>query len=101
MASAEGKTVVASMIVEDIKFHTINPVAMNGKKSFIGVLNKLPNIRPIQATITAVEIVIQNGPSDDLLYLCVISTLAKYRGRFKFRTAKSTSEMPILFKFIF
>lgn len=67
MASEFTNTVVASLIVEDMKPQIISPDVIKGRNSCIGDLNNLPKIKPIQATITAVDIVIQKGPSVDLL----------------------------------
>lgn len=61
------KTAVASMIVDEISPQTISPTVRNGKNSDMGDLKRPPNIKPIQAIITPVEIVIQNGPNEDLL----------------------------------
>ncbi len=67
MASAETKAKEDSEIVEEIKPQMIRPAERNGKKSFIGVENRLPKINPKHAIITPVEIVIQKGPSVDRL----------------------------------
>lgn len=60
-------TVVASIIVVETKPHKINPAVRNGRNSTIGALKRPPNISPIQLIMTAVDIVIQNGPKLDLL----------------------------------
>lgn len=75
--SAEGKTVVASVNVEEIKPHKIRPMVKKGRNSCIGDLNKLPKMMPMHAIVTPIEIVIQNGPRDERLYLCRISEKAR------------------------
>lgn len=71
--SAFGKTVVASERTELIKPQRINPADRKGKNSRIGALKIFPKIMPIHAIVTPIEIVIQNGPKLDLLYLCLMS----------------------------
>ena len=71
------KTVVASVKVDEMNPHKINPADKKGKKSYKGVLKIVPKILPRQAIITPVEIVIQKGPKVDLLYLWRISDFAK------------------------
>lgn len=77
MASELGKTVVASINVEDINPQTMKPAVTKGKKFDNGDLNRPPKINPMQHIVTAVEIVIQKGPRLDRLYLCLISALAR------------------------
>lgn len=62
MGSAATKTVVASVIVVEIRPQIIKPAARKGKNSDIGDLNNDPKIIPMQAIITPVDIVIQKGP---------------------------------------
>ena len=73
MPADDGKTVVASVITELITPQIISPIERKGRNSFIGALKILPNITPIHAIVTPIEIVIQKGPKLDLLYLCLIS----------------------------
>ena len=68
-----GKTTVASLITLEMSPQRIKPQDKNGRNSSIGVLNKLPKIKPIHAMVTPIEIVIQKGPRLDHLYLCRIS----------------------------
>ena len=77
IGSAPTKVVVASMIVEAMKFQMISPEAKNGRNSYIGDLKSPPKITPIQPIMTPVEIVIQNGPRVERLYLCRMSDLAR------------------------
>lgn len=67
MGSAAANTVVASVIVVEIKPQMIKPADRKGKNSDIGDLNKDPKMIPMQAIITPVEIVIQKGPNDERL----------------------------------
>ena len=71
--SAFGNTVVASVRTELIKPQRIKPADRKGKNSRIGALKIFPKIMPIHAIVTPIEIVIQNGPKLDLLYLCLMS----------------------------
>lgn len=73
MPSALGNTVVASVRTELIKLQRIKPADKKGKNSCIGALKIFPKIMPIHAIVTPIEIVIQNGPKLDLLYLCLMS----------------------------
>lgn len=63
--SEEIKTEVASFITEEMNPHKMRPAAIKGRNSDIGDLNKRPKIKPMQAIMTAQEIVIQNGPNVD------------------------------------
>jgi hypothetical protein len=81
---------------EEIKLQIIKPVAKKGKKSFNGDLKIEPKIKPKQATITAVEIVIQNGPNVDLRYLCLISAKAKKKANFQLLSPSKTSINPFM-----
>ena len=67
IASELTKTVVASVRQLAMNPQIINPEAKKGRNSDMGDLKRLPKIKPIQATITPVEIVIQKGPRVDLL----------------------------------
>ena len=80
-----------------MKDHRINPHDKKGRNSCIGVLNKLPKIKPIQATVTPIEMEIQNGPRLDLLYLCLISEKARYTGKLMFLKPSRTSFTPLDF----
>lgn len=93
-ASAAVNTVVDSDMVEDIRPHKIRPAERKGKNSWNGVSNRFPKIIPKQAIMTPVEMVIQKGPKDDLLYLWRISDQAKYRGRPIFLIDADMSENP-------
>ena len=66
--SAETKTVVESIKQLETKPQRMSPEVRKGRKSFIGVLNRPPNIPPMQVIMTAVEIVIQKGPREERLY---------------------------------
>ena len=71
--SAFGNTVVASVRTELTKPQRIRPTDKKGRNSRIGALKIFPKIMPIHAIVTPIEIVIQNGPKLDLLYLCLMS----------------------------
>ena len=73
MPSAEGNTVVASVNTVLINPHKIRPAERNGRKSPSGLLKMVPKIVPMHAIVTPIEMVIQNGPRLDLLYLCRMS----------------------------
>jgi hypothetical protein len=79
----------------EIKVQNIKPAVRKGRKSSVGDLNKPPKIRPIQAIITPVEIVIQKGPRDDLLYFCLISAFAKRKGSDSSFKDKKMSLQPV------
>ena len=80
IACAWGKTTVDSFRQVSMNVHIINPVETKGKNCFMGALNIFPNIKPMQAMVTPIDNVIQNGPSEDLRYLCLISENANKRG---------------------
>lgn len=81
MASEAVKTPVASITTCEINPQIIKPAERNGRNWLIGDLKIFPKISPKQAIITPVEMVNQKGPNVDLLYLCLMSDLAKKRGR--------------------
>lgn len=78
-----------------MKFQIIIPAAKKGKNSFTGALKRVLNNTPMQATMTPVEIVIQKGPRVDRLYLCLISTRAKYKGKPTLFKPLAISAIPI------
>lgn len=75
--SEEGKTVVASVIIAEINPHKIKPIVKKGRNSFMGDLNKVPKMMPIQAIVTPIDIVIQKGPKEERRYRCRMSENAR------------------------
>ena len=97
-ASAATKTAIDNKIHPEIKPQIIKPAAKKGKNSDIGDLKREPKMIPIHAIITPVDIVIQKGPNEDLLYRCLISDQAKYKGSFIVLKPSRMSWKPIPYK---
>ncbi len=68
-----GNTRVDSLIIPEMRPKMICPQDRKERNSAIGALKSFPNINPIQAIVTPIEIEIQKGPRLDLRYLCLIS----------------------------
>ncbi len=96
-ASAEVNTVVDSEMVDETSPQMIKPAERKGKNSWIGVSKRFPKIIPKQAIMTPVEMVIQKGPNDDLLYLWRMSAHARYKGSLIFLkdAYKSANPTPV------
>lgn len=96
VASEELNTSVASKMEVEKKDQIMKPAAIKGKNSLRGVPKILPKINPMVEIMTAVEIVIQKGPSVDLLYLCLISYFANRSGSRISFSERITSIIPLL-----